>query len=361
MKKLDLYIAKKYIATFLFTVLIFSLITLIVDFSEKVEKFIAEPCTVQEIIFDYFSAFLIYINGILFPLYALIAVIFFTSRMASNSEIISILNAGVSFRRFMLPFFLAGTVIALFHLFANHIIIPNANKKRITFENAYIVPHANRTLDKDIHMFLTPNDKIYVRFFHNRDSSLRDIRLEHFENNKLTSLLKATNGQWLGYPNKWRIKNYELRTFNDMEETFVRAKGKQIDTTFNLKPDDFVRFHNQKEMMTTPELKQFIKDEIARGLGHTKIYDIEVYRRTSEPISILILTFLGMSVAARKTRGGMGLHLAMGIGLGALFILLSRFTQTFALSDVIPPLLGVWIPNIVFASITLYLIAKAQK
>ncbi len=361
MKKLDKYIIGKYIGTFLFTVLIFSMITLIVDFTEKVEEFIKKPCTVDEIIFDYYSTFLIYINGILLPLYALVAVIFFTSRLASNSEIISILNAGVSFRRMMVPYLLAGGAIAAFHFTANHYLIPNGNKTRIEFENKYILTDKNRTIDKDIHMFITPTDKIYVRFYHAKDTTMRDIRLEHFEDNQLTSLTKATNAKFLGYPDKWEIKNYEMRTFDGMNETFLTGKGKTIDTTFNLKPEDFVRFHNQKEMMTTPELKEFIQGEMDRGLGNTKIYDIEIYRRTSEPISILILTIIGVAVASRKVRGGMGLHLAMGIGIGAIFIFLSRFTQTFAMSDSITPILGVWLPNIVFGAIAIYLVSKAQK
>jgi lipopolysaccharide export system permease protein len=361
MKKLDKYIIGKYIGTFLFTVLIFSLITLIVDFTEKVEEFIKKPCTVNEIIFDYYATFLIYINAILLPLYALVAVIFFTSRLASNSEIISVLNAGVSFRRLMLPYLLAGGAIAGFHFMANHYLVPNGNKTRIDFENKYIVTDHNRTIDKNIHMFITPKDKIYVRFYHAKDTTMRDIRLEHFENNQLTSLTKATNAKFLGYPDKWEIKNYEMRTFDGMDETMIKGKGKTIDTTFNLRPEDFVRFHNQKEMMTTPELKEFIQGEIDRGLGNTKIYDIEIYRRTSEPISILILTIIGMAVAARKVRGGMGLHLAMGIGIGAIFIFLSRFTQTFAMSDAITPILGVWLPNIIFGSIAIYLVSKAQK
>lgn len=361
MKKLDKYIIQKYISTFLFVVLIFSMISLVVDFSEKVEEFIKKPCTVQEIIFDYYTTFLIYINGILLPLYAMVSVIFFTSRMAYNSEVISILNAGVSFRRYLVPYMIAAFGIAGVHLLANHYFIPNGNKTRIDFENKYIVTDHKRTIDKDIHMFISPNDKVYVRFYHAKDTTMRDIRLEHFEDNQLTSLVKATNAEWLGYPDKWKLKNYEIRTFDGMNETFVRGKGKQIDTTFNLKPEDFVRFHNQKEMMTTPELKEFIQGEIARGIGNTKIYDIEIYRRTADPVTILILTLIGVAVASRKVRGGMGLHLAMGIGIGALFIFLSRFTQTFALSDSLTPIIGVWLPNFFFAIVAAYLVVKAQK
>ena len=361
MKKLDKYIIGKYMGTFLFTVLIFSLITLIIDFSEKVEEFIKKPTTLAEITFDYYTTFLIYINGILFPLYALVAVIFFTSRMASNSEIISILNAGVSFRRLLVPYLLAAGAIAGVHFVGNHYFIPMGNKTRIDFENKYIVTDHKRTIDKDIHMFITPNDKIYVRFYQVQDTTMRDIRLEHFENNQLTELTKAANAKFLGYPNKWELKNYEIRTFDEMKETLIFGKGKKIDTTFNLVPEDFVRFHNQKEMMTTPELYEFIEGEKQRGIGNTQIYDIEIYRRSADPLSIIILTLIGVAVAARKVRGGMGLHLALGIGIGAIFIFLSRFTQTFAMSETLPAVLGVWLPNIVFGIVAVYLISKAQK
>ncbi|MCP3931466.1 MAG: YjgP/YjgQ family permease [Bacteroidetes bacterium] len=360
-KLLDKYIIRKYLSTFLFTVLIFTLIAMAIDFSEKIEKFIEEPVTVQQIILDYYANYIPYINGLLWPLYALIAVIFFTSRMAYNSEIISILNAGVSFRRMMMPYLFSAFVIGGGHLVANHLMIPKGNNTRLDFEHSFIWKDNDKGKIKDVHMFLSPDTKVYIRYYRKRDTSARDFRMERFKDSELVYLLKAGEAKWVGPPNKWSLRNYEIRTFDGMDESLIIGKGKKLDTAFNLFPNDFVRYINQKEMMTTPQLNEFIRTETERGIGNTQIYEIEVLRRTAEPFSILILTLIGMSVASRKVRGGMGLHLAIGVGLGAVYIFLSKFTMTFATNQAMPIVLGVWLPNIIFFGIAVYLMIKAQK
>lgn len=360
-KTLDKYIIKKYLKTFFFTVLIFTLIAVIIDFSERVEDFINEPCTLTEIIFHYYVNFILYINSLLWPLFALIAVIFFTSRMAYDSEIISILNAGVSFRRLLVPYYFAAGTIALLHLLGNHFFVPLGNKVRLDFEHQYIWQNNDKGKTNDVHMFIGPDTKAYIRFYKKRDSIARNIRIERFDGDELVYLLKAESAHWMGPPNNWSLKNYEIRTFNGMQETIRRGKGQTLDTTLNFYPDDFVRYLHHKEMMSSPKLLQFIEMEKSRGVGNTKQYAIEFQRRTADPFTILILTLIGTSVAARKVRGGMGLHLAIGMGLGALFIFLSRFSVTFATNDDLPPFLGVWIPNILFSAVALILMFKAQK
>ena len=361
MKKLDQYIVRKYLATFFFTVLIFTMIASIIDFSEKVEDFIKEPCTKEQIIFDYYLNWIPYINSLLIPLYALIAVIFFTSRLAYNSEIISILNAGVSLRRLMLPYLGAASFIALIHLSGNHFFIPQGNKTRLAFEHQYIWKYSDQGKTKDVHMFLDDSTKVYIRFYGKKDTVARDFRIEKFKDSQLVYLLKADEAVWRGYPNKWELRNYEIRTFDGEHETLKTGAGKSIDTTLNLIPEDFVRYTNQKEMMASPELRQFIEAERHRGLSNTRVFEIELHRRTSEPFTIIILTIIGLAVASRKVRGGMGLHLAIGIGLGAAFIFLSKFSATFATNRTMPPVLGVWIPNIIFGAIALWLVKRAQK
>ena len=361
LKLLDRYIIQKYLGTFFFTVLIFSLIAIVIDFSDKVEKFIEEPTTAHEIIFKYYLPYIPYINGLLWPLYALIAVIFFTSRLAYNSEIIAILNAGVSFRRLLVPYLCAGGFVAGLQLLGNHLIIPLGNQSRLGFEHKYIDKDSDKGRVRDIHLFLTPGSKAYIRFYNKRDTSALDLRLEQFENHQLVSLIKASSAKWLGPPNRWRLSDYEWRTFDGREETFKMGRGAHIDTTLNLYPSDFVRYHNQMEMMATPELLRFINDQQTRGAGNTKPYEIEAYRRTTDPVTVLILTIIGVAVAARKVRGGMGLHLAVGIGLGAIFIFLSRFSMTLATNEAISPLLGVWIPNIIFSVVALLLALRAQQ
>ncbi len=358
---LDKYIIKKYLLTFLFTVMIFSMIAVIIDFSDKVEDFIEEPVTVRQVVVDYYANFVVYINGLLLPLYALISVIFFTSRMAYNSEIIPILNAGVSFRRLLYPYLVAAALIAGMHLLANHVIIPMGNKARLDFEHTYIWKYSDKGKTNNVHLFIAPDTKVFIQYYSKRDTSVRDFRIEKIKDNKLVYLLKARRAEWRGRPNRWRLKDYEIRTFNGKKETFVHGRNKQIDTTLNLYPEDFVRYRNQKEMMKTVALKKFIKTERERGVGNTKAFEIEKHRRTSEPFTILILTLIGVSVASRKVRGGMGFHLAMGVAIGAAFVFLSRFSTVFATNERLTPLLGVWMPNLVFVAIALYLVMKAQK
>jgi lipopolysaccharide export system permease protein len=361
LKKLDNYIIGKFMRTFFFTVLIFTMISVIIDFSEKVEKFIEEPITIKEILIDYYPNFILHIDGLLWPLFTLIAVIFFTSRMAYNSEIISIFNAGVSFKRFMVPYLVSATIIAGLHLIGNHYLIPKGNKARLDVVHTYIWKDNDKGKTRDVHMFVSPDTKIYVNFFRKRDSTARKFRLERFADGQLAYLLKASTAEWRGEPNNWRLKNYEIRTFDENKESLLIGKGKSMDTTINLTPYDFVDYKEQHMMMTTGELRYHINLQRDRGVGNTEKYEIELHRRTAEAFTIFILTLIGMSIASRKVRGGIGLHLALGVGLGAIFIFLSRFAIVFAAGQAIPVLLGIWLPNLVFSLVAVYLVLNAQK
>ncbi len=341
--------------------LIFTMISIIIDFSDRVEDFIEEDVTIREIIFDYYLNWMLWINGLLFPLYALIAVIFFTSRLAYNSEIISILNAGVSFRRLMQPYLIAAGLLTFLHLIGNHYFIPYGNKIHYDFQHTYIWKHNDKGKTSDVHMFIEPQTVAYIKSYRKQDSTARNIQIKRFDGNDLVFMLKSRTAKWIGPPNNWRLKNYEIRTFDGLKETLFIDKMNNFDTTLNFTPADFVEFVNQKEMMSTAELLDFIDNQKKRGAGNTKTYEVQLHKRTSEPISIIILTIIGMAVAARKVRGGMGLHLAVGVGLGASYIFLSKFSNTFATNESLPSILGVWIPNIIFAIVALYLVNRAQK
>ncbi len=361
LKKLDAYIVRKFLATFFFTAMIFSLIAVTIDFSEKIKKFIEEPITTKEIYIDYYMNFIMFINGLLWPLFTLIAVIFFTSRMANNSEIISIFNAGVSFRRLLYPYMLAASVIAVIHFLTGHFVIPNGNDKMLDVVHTYIHKDEDKGKTQDVHLFVSPDTKIYVKSYYKGDSSIREFRMEQFEANELVYYLKANSAKWLKEEKKWQLKNYEIRTFDDMQESLVIGRGKQIDTAINLTPADFIDYKAQQTMMNTPELLAFIDKQRSRGVGNVQKYQIEYHRRSAEPFTIYILTLIGVAIAARKIRGGLGLHLALGIGIGALFVFLSRFAIVFASGQAIPIILGIWMPNIIFTAVALYLISTAQK
>ncbi len=361
LKKLDRYILKKYLTTFLFTVLIVSIIAVVIDLSDKVEKFIEKDCTKTEIIFDYYLNFIPYINSLLIPLYALIAVIFFTSRLAANSEFISILNAGVPYKRIMRPYLIAAGLITIVQLIGNHYFIPKANKTRLDFEHAYIWTTNDKMKKRDIHMFISPDTKIYIRLYKKKEKYATDFRMETFENGNLSKYLKAKKAKWIGPPNNWQLVDYETRTFNGIKETFVVGKGAKIDTVLAITPSDFVRYKRQMEMMSTKELTAFVNQEKARGLGNTKGYEVEIYQRTAEPITTIILTLIGLALASRKVRGGLGLNLALGLAIGAIYFFLQKLSETFSTNLDLPALLSVWTPNLFFGAIAIYLLFKAQK
>jgi len=358
---LDRYIIKKFLGTFFFVVLIFSLIAVIIDFSQNVEEFIDEHLGPWQVAKEYYFNFVVFINGLLWPLFSMIAVIFFTSRMAYNSEIISILNAGVSFRRFVRPYLVAGGLLATAHLLLNHFVIPVANKTRLDFFHAYIMKESDHGNTRDVHMFLDPHTKIYVRDYFKRDSFARNFRLERIDSNRLTSFLEADEARWDGKAKKWKLSNYEIHSFSGRKESIVVGGKEKLDTALMLTPDDFVRYEDTRERIPSTRLAQFISEEKQRGVGNTKGYEIELYRRSADPVTLIIVVLIGVALASRKIRGGMGLHLALGIILGAIFVFVSKFSVTFATNEALTPWLGVWIPNLFFGAVAIWLVSKAQR
>jgi lipopolysaccharide export system permease protein len=361
LKKIDIYIIKKYFSTFFFTMCLISAIAVAMDFFEKVDKFLAPDVKVKDIIFKYFLNFIPYINGLLWPLFALLAVIFFASRMAKDSEIIAALSSGMSYNRLLRPFLIAGTSIAFLLWLGNNYVIPNSTRIKNEFEGEYIKRGNKKTLSSDIHFFLSPNKKAYFRYYSQSDSSARNFRVETFDSVGLTTIMKSDELRFIDSTSKWRMTGYELHTINGLNEGMVVNKQLTQDTIFSFRPEDFIRYTKQMEMMTSAELRSFMRAEEARGLEGAKKYRVELYRRTADPFTIIILTIIGTCIATRKVRGGMGLHLAFGVILGAVFVIVSKFAVTFVSNLGMPEALGVWLPNIIFSIISYYLYLKAQK
>ena len=361
-KILDRYIIRQYLKTFFFTAMLFSLIAVVIDFSDRLGAFLENGVTLKQAVFTYYLHFIAHINGLLWPLFALISVIFFTSRLAKNSEIISVLNAGIPYLRIMVPYLIAAGIIFSIHLLSNHFLIPLGSKIRIPFENKYIWKNVDRSKTRHIHVMLDPQTKLYIMNFRKRDSTAIDMRIETYDDNgTLTEYMEARRAEWKGPPNHWILKDYLKHRFDGDKEQIDVYQKDELDTTISITPEDLLIVKNQQQLFTTPELKAYLQKQRARGIGGTRVFETELYRRTSEPVSIFILTLIGMAVASRKTRGGLGIHLAIGISIGALFIVLSRFTMTFTNSESIGPLLGVWLPNILFAFVAAYLVKIAQK
>jgi lipopolysaccharide export system permease protein len=334
------------------------MVSVVIDFAERIHKLITAP---THIIFDYYLNFIPWVNGLMWPLFALITVIFFTSRMAKNSEIISFFNAGISFYRLLVPYTIAASILGGLLWVGNNYVIPKSSKIKYEIESEYIYKSKKQTLSNNLHMFISPDSKVFIRYYRKRDTSGQTFRLERFSEGSIDYILKAKRINIKEPPNTWTLEDYEIREFKGKKESLLIARGQSMDTTLNFTADDFIRYNNQMQMMTTGELKEFIESEDQKGLLPSKMFVIELYRRSSDPFTILILTIIGVAVAARKVRGGFGLHLAIGVIIGASYVVVSRFSSTFATNHSLAPLIAVWIPNIIFSLIALVLVMRAQK
>lgn len=348
-------------STFFFTVLLITVFAIVMDFAERINHFVGQEVTTREIIMEYYLPFIPWINGLMWPLFALLAVIFFTSRMASNSEIISILSAGVSYNRLLVPYLFSAGILATILWFGNNYIIPNSTRIKNEFSAEHIKKSEIKTHSNNFHFFVNPDEKAYVRFYKSKDTSVHTFRLEKFKDGKLVDVLKAKKLTFKKAPNTWTMHNYERHKFDGLEESLVLNDGEEKDTIFNFSPDDFVYYAKEMEMMTTTDLKHYIDNERARGIDAARKYEIELYRRTSDPFTIIILTLIGVAISSRKTRGGMGLHLALGVVIGSAYVILAKFAATFVNNLNLSPGLGVWVPNIFFLIVAIYLVFRAQK
>lgn len=357
---LDRYIIRKFLLSFLFVVGLFSLIIAVIDFSSKVSDFAEASLTTQQILWQYYPYFVLFVNGLLWPLFTLISVVYFTSRMAGNNEFLAVFNMGVSLGRLLLPYLISASLIAAFSLGANHHLIPLGNKKWLGLQYKYLETDKDQGKTQNVHLFIAPNTKIYLHRYIKKDSSGQNFRLEQYRDQKLVRFIKARRAQWIGPPDHWRLHHYEMYDIHDFSQELLRA-SLYLDTTFNLAPTDFVDYQDQHFMLTTPELKKYIARQKKRGINNTAKYEAEVYRRSADACTIYVLTFLGLAIAGRKSRGGTGWHMALGLGIGALFLFLSRFSIVFATGKMVPLVLGIWSPNIIFGLIALYLILKAQQ
>ncbi len=359
MKKLDLYILKKFLGTFFFAIVLIISISVVFDVAEKIDDFLDKSVTLEAIIFDYYLNFIPYFANLFTPLFVFIAVIFFTSKMAYQTEIIAILSSGVSFRRMLWPYFLGALIIGIFSFILGAYIIPPANKVRLDFENTHIKNRKETGLS-NIHMEIEPETFVYVR----RYSSLREVgdnfSLEKFEDKELKYKLMSRMAVYDTATTGWLLRNWERIDYLSSERQKYTS-GVTIDTMLNMKPADFKEERNFFETMTNPELSEYIKTQQQRGVGNVEEFIIERHRRIAAPFSAFILSLIGVSLASRKVRGGMGLHIGIGIALSFGYILFMTISTTFAINGNMAPWLAVWIPNFVFSVVSLFLYVRAPK
>lgn len=357
MNILDRYIIKKFLSTFFFAIMILAIIACVIDYSEKVDAFVSKNVPALEIL-NYFKNFVPHIVALLFPLFIFIATIFFTSKMAYKSEIIAILAAGISFQRFLRPFIIGGGFLALLSLVANHWIVPEANKKRLAFENKYINYHETNSKN-DIHLRLRPNLYVYIRDYDYPTNAGTKFTSEIIDGTELREKIMAERMSYDSLNDVWKLYDVTIRTNDGIKETLTYKSEMEKKYPFSLK--DLKVRETIKESLPTPELNAYIAQEKLRGRETLYFLNIEKHRRTAQPFAAFILTLIGACIASKRIRGGSGLHLAIGIVISCAYILAMKFTDTLSINAGLDPLIAVWIPNILFSGVAGYLLYREIK
>ncbi len=357
-KKLDIYIVKQFLGTYVFAILLIISISVVFDINEKIDKFLKPEVPLQEIIFDYYFNFIPYFANLFSPLFTFISVIFFTSKLADNSEIIAMLSSGVSFRRLMHPYMFSAAVIAILTFTLNAYIIPPANITRIDFQNKYIRNKA-KLHDQNIQLEVAPGEFAYFNTFDARSNMGHRFSLEKFDGNKL--LVSRLTAKSIKYDTlyNWTIIDYMVRDFDGMYEHI--SYGTRKDTILNIAPSDFLISESDSETMTSPQLKKHIDQQRKRGMAKIELFEIEYHKRIASFMASFILTIIGASLSSRKMKGGMGMNIGIGIALSFSYILFTTITSTFAISGLVSPMIAAWIPNVLYSFIAIELYRRAPR
>ena len=358
-KKIDWYISKKFLLTFFFAMLLIMVIVIIFDLSEKIDDFVKNEAPLKEILFDYYLNYIPYFINMFSSLFVFITVIFFTSRLAANSEIIAILSCGVSFHRMMVPYIVTSVLIALLYIGLNLYVIPNSNATRIDFEAKYVKRHNNYNL-RDIHYQISPGQFVYIESFSRWNNTAYKFTIEDMEGHRLVRKVSAESAVWDTTMDGWHLRKVFTRDYSAGLSDKVEYK-ENVDTVIALKIKDL--FNNEKTVETLPAraLADLVATQKLRGDQNVMYAQIEQQRRLAIPFSAIILTIIGVSLSARKRRGGIGWNIAAGIALAFSYILFLKFSQMFVTTDTLPPGLALWLPNVIFALITAVLYWKAPK
>lgn len=356
-KIIDWYIIKKYLGTFVFTLGIFIVISVVFDISEKLDDFLKSSATFSQIVFQFYGGFIPYYLNFLSPLINFIAVIFFTAKMADQTEIVPILCGKASFNRFLRPYFIASSIIFVVSMIFNQLVIPETNRLMTNFENTYLKNQENTR--NNVHLQLDEDSYIFLESFDNKANTGYRFTLEKFNGDELKSKLIADRITWDSVSRKWKIANYSIRYVDGLKERMVN--GVEIDTALDMRPLDFDVRDNIFSAMNYWELNDKIQKEKIRGSGIMVNLELEKYKRWTYPFSTYVLTLIGVALSSKKVRGGVGISLGIGIGMSFLYILLIQFSNVFALKGGLPPIIAVVIPNIVFGTIGVILAIKAPK
>ncbi|MEG1556310.1 MAG: LptF/LptG family permease [Bacteroidales bacterium] len=356
-KLLDSYILKKFLGSVVYSIALLMTIIVVFDVSENLQRFMDKNAPLNEIIFQYYFNFVPYFINLFLPLFTFISVIWFTSKLSSNNEIIAILNGGVNFYRFIVPYIVGGLIIAFVSLILANFIVPQTNQKLNDFKGEYFKHKVFSTTN--IHIKNSATSYLYVERWERENKTGYQFSYEAIGDSSIVYKLKAISLQYNEEARNWTLHNYVKRYIADGVEHI--ESGEHMDTVFNVLPTDFNQDINISETMSYSKLRNFIKEEEEKGSSLVKHYQIEKNKRIANPFGTLIMTLLGLSVASRKTRRGVGVHLFIGMGLAFSFIFFQQVSTVFSISGNLPPVIGTWIPNIIFLIICIILLRYTQK
>jgi len=359
-KIIDRYIIGKYLGTFVYTLAIFVIIIIVFDLSEKLDDFLKSGLSLWGVITKYYAGSIPFYINMLSPLINFIAVIFFTAKMADQTEIVPILSGGVSFNRFLWPYFISASIIFSANLVSNLYILPYTNTLKNSFENTYVKRNDPST-KSNIHMKLDNKTYIYIQSFDNKTNYGYRFSLDNFDGDVLTKKIIADNIKWDSTKRKWQLSNYSIRKIDGLKEAMIYGSGKLKDTILDMRPDDFSAYDNVVQNLSTKELAEKIRKEKVRGTGIMNDLMFEQYKRYIHPLSAFVLTLIGVALSSRKVRGGVGVSLGIGIFISFAYIVFNQFTQMFSTKGGLPPFIAVLLPTIVFGLLGFYLLKRAPK
>ena len=358
-RRVDWYIIKKFLGTYFFAIALIISIAVVFDVNECIDKFINNKAPIKAIIFDYYLNFIPYFSNLFSPLFVFIAVIFFTSKLAENSEIIAMMSTGMSFKRLLRPYMISAAIIAIMTYGMGAYVIPKGNVTRLNFEDKYKKKKKQEYV-RNVQLEVDSGVIAYLERYENYNKTAYRFSLDRFVDKKLVSHLTAKTATYdTTSLHKWTLKNYMIREMDGMKE--VITKGDRLDSIIKMEPQDFLIMKGQQETMTSTELSEYIARQKQRGFANIKEFEIEYHKRIAMSFASFILTIIGVSLSSRKVKGGMGMYLGAGLALSFSYILFQTVSATFAINGNASPLLAVWVPNILYAFIAVYLYRKAPK
>jgi len=356
LSKLDRFIIRKFLGTFVFILMLLMSISVVFDLSEKLNELLVNGAPWSEIIGIYYANFFIYYGVQFSYLINFISVIWFTSKMANNSEIVPILSAGVSFNRLLRPYLISSAILVLVVIVMYNYVLPESNKTRIAFEETYYRAKLHRM---DVHMQINQNEILYFNHFNASSGEITEMRLERWDGDSLSYMLKAKHARGDSLSNKWHLNVYEVRKFGDFHDTMYF--NQEIDTVLSFGMKDIVFRPEGVEAMNYTELNEFIEQQTKIGSDNVPRYIMEKHKRWAAPFAIFVLTVIGLSVASKRSRGGLGVNIAVGLSICVLYIFCMQMTTVAALNVGFTPVLAVWLPNIIFSIIAVFLYRIAPK